>query len=79
MDMSGRQPPQTGSALIDNLVALAYALIFGVNFWVSTSALADIGVAIGGFGTFIISLLRAYEHVAGETVFETLYETQQET
>ena len=67
-----RSPPKIGVPILDNLLAAAWAALAAANFWVTPSAFANIAVGIGALATFVLTLLRVYEHLAGETVSNTL-------
>lgn len=67
MDMP-RKAPKTGHPLIDNLLLLSWLSIFGM----SISQMADLMVAVGGLLTAVLTALRIYQHLAGETVVGTV-------
>jgi len=67
-----RQPPKIGVPILDNLLAATWAALAAANFWVTPSVFANISVGIGALATLLLTLLRVYEHLVGETVSETL-------
>jgi len=48
------------------------------NFWFSASAFADVMVGLGALATALLSALRIYEHLVGETLSDTLWQQEAE-
>lgn len=69
--MERQRPPRTGHPMIDNVLAALWASFAAINM-LSPSIIADLTVAAGAGATCILTLLRIYEHLAGETITETL-------
>jgi len=67
-----KRPPRTGNLVLDNLLAAAWASLAVINKWVSVSAFADLMVGMGALATLVLTCLRIYEHLAGETLTTTL-------
>jgi len=73
-----RKPPKTGLPIIDNLLAAAWGCLAALNLTISASTFADVMVGLGAMATLVLTVLRIYEHLMGETVFDTLIRTDQE-
>jgi len=67
-----KRPPRTGNPILDNLLLATWASLAFVNNWVSVSAFADLMVGLGAAATLVLTCLRIYEHLAGETLTATL-------
>jgi hypothetical protein len=67
-----KKPPRTGNAILDNLLLATWASLAVVNNWISVSAFADLMVGLGAAATLVLTCLRIYEHLAGETLTKTL-------
>jgi len=67
-----RHPPKIGMPILDNLLAATWASLAAANFWVTPSVFANVSVGVGALATLFLTLLRVYEHLAGETVSETI-------
>ena len=67
-----RRPPQTGLPLVDNLLALAWTFFAVLNFTITPSGFANIAVGLGALVTTLLTILRIYQHLAGETVVDTI-------
>lgn len=76
MDM--RRAPRIGHPIIDNLLFAIWVLLAATNEWLSVSQFADLMVGVGAMTTAILTVLRIYEHLAGETVMTTLTTEEQE-
>jgi len=76
MDMSGRRPPKIGHPVLDTLIGVAWAVLATFNFWFSASAFADVMVGLGALATALLSALRIYEHLVGETLSDTLWQQE---
>jgi len=77
-DAMDKRPPRTGNPLLDNLLLATWASLAAVNNWISVSAFADLMVGLGAAATLILTCLRIYEHLAGETLTTTLTEKEGE-
>jgi len=73
-----KRPPRTGNLILDNLLAAAWASLAVINKWLSVGAFADLMVGMGALATLILTSLRIYEHLAGETLTATLTEKEGE-
>lgn len=73
-----KRPPRTGNPILDNLLAATWASLAVVNSYLSVSAFADLMVGCGAMATLILTCLRIYEHLAGETLTTTLTEKEGE-
>jgi len=71
-DAMDKRPPRTGNLILDNLLAAAWASLAVINKWLSVSAFADLMVGMGALATLVLTCLRIYEHLAGETLTATL-------
>jgi hypothetical protein len=73
-----KRPPRTGNPILDNLLLATWASLAFVNNWVSVSAFADLMVGLGAAATLVLTCLRIYEHLMGETLTTTLTEKEGE-
>jgi len=70
--MDRHQPPRTGHPIIDNLLAASWASLALLNFTMTPSIFANLMVGAGAAATLVLTMLRIYEHLVGETLTETL-------
>jgi len=73
-----RKPPEIGHPFFDTLLGIAWGVLFAINL-LSVSAFADLMVALGAAATTVLTTLRIYEHLAGETVSTTLTNGAEDT
>lgn len=71
MDMA-RRAPRTGHPLVDNLLIVAWTTLFAVNEWVSLSQFADLMVGVGALLTGVLTAMRIWQHLAGETILTSV-------
>jgi hypothetical protein len=58
--------------VIDNLLAAAWTCLAVTNFTMAASTFANMAVGLGAVATLILTMLRIYEHLAGEPISETI-------
>jgi hypothetical protein len=75
--MDRHQPPRTGHPIIDNLLAASWAALAVLNFTLTPSIFADLMVGAGAAATLVLTVLRIYEHLVGETLTETLLQNDE--
>lgn len=74
--MDKPRPPQTGIQIVDNVLILIWPLLIWLNVSLSASGFANICLGLGSIAGAILTALRIYEHLAGETVATTLLQQE---
>ena len=68
-----RRPPSTGFPLLDNVLLVIWATLAWAQ-WISVQQFSDLAVALAGFATAVLTILRIYQHLADEKISTTLAE-----
>lgn len=76
--MDKPRPPQTGIQIVDNVLILIWPLLIGLNATFDASTFANLALGLGSLVGALLTALRIYEHLAGETVATTIYESESE-
>jgi hypothetical protein len=74
--MDRPRPPQTGIQVVDNILIALWPVLVWVNFSFEPGAFANVCVGLGAIVGALLTALRIYEHLAGETVAKTVLEKE---